>query len=400
MNKWGILTSLYIAQFLPVAFFGQTLPVFLRQQGVSLEVIGLTSFLSLPWTLKVFWSPVVDRYGWTRWGHYKAWIVAMQSLLVLAIACCAFLNLETNFSLLLGGMLLAITLAATQDIATDALAVGLLAPTERGLGNGIQGAGGYLGSIIGGGVILVLLDIWGWTRSLLAMALTTLVLLIPVLFHREGADYQIRQNLGWGVWFNFFRRRGMGRWVIVLLLYMMGVTITSTMFRPLLVDLGLSLAEIGVMNGIVAYIAGLVGSLVSGFLIQSLGRKRSLVIFGILMAMGTAAFILPTIGFDSLPVLYAISAGLHFTYGMALIALYTVMMDYSRLGTAGFDYTLQVTLVFVGSLVAGGFSGVIAEAIGYRGVFLLSVVLGFLSVMVVAIALNAPDSPNYSTQTK
>ena len=49
MNKWLLLASLYVAQFLPVGFFGQTIPVFLRQQGVSLELIGLTSLLGLPW---------------------------------------------------------------------------------------------------------------------------------------------------------------------------------------------------------------------------------------------------------------------------------------------------------------------------------------------------------------
>ncbi|NJK58368.1 MAG: hypothetical protein HC939_21510 [Pleurocapsa sp. SU_5_0] len=37
MNKWLLLASLYVAQFLPVAFFGQTIPVFLRQQGVLMK---------------------------------------------------------------------------------------------------------------------------------------------------------------------------------------------------------------------------------------------------------------------------------------------------------------------------------------------------------------------------
>ena len=40
----------------------------------------------------------IDRYGWTRWGHYKFWIVLMQSLMGIAIVVCAFLNLETNTS--------------------------------------------------------------------------------------------------------------------------------------------------------------------------------------------------------------------------------------------------------------------------------------------------------------
>ncbi len=35
------------------------------------------------------------------------------------------------------------------------------------------------------------------------------------------------------------------------------------------------------------------------------------------MAVGIALWILPTLGFTSLPVLYLVAAGLHFTYSMA-----------------------------------------------------------------------------------
>lgn len=385
MKKWGLLASLYVAQFLPVAFFMQTLPVFLRQQGVSLEAIGLINLLSLPWTLKVIWAPFVDRYGWTRWGHYKSWILAMQSLLVVTLIFCASLNIQTHFQLLMIGMLLAISFAATQDIATDALAIELLEPSQRGLGNSIQTAGSYLGGILGGGGLLVLLDYWGWTGSLLTMALSVLLLLIPVLFYREQlASYRSEQNINWMVFVKFFRRPGIGLWILILLLYMMGVTIANTMFRPLLVDLGLSLAQIGLMNGIVAYSAGLVGAFLGGFLIKPLGRKKALIVFGLLMAIANAAFILPTLGFTSLPILYLLSIGFQFAYSMACIPMFTIMMDNSRLGTAGFDYTLQISIVFVGSLIAGGLSGFIAKAIGYQGVFAISVAITVVSVIIVA----------------
>lgn len=385
MKKLGLLASLYVAQLLPVSFFMQTLPVFWRQQGVSLEAIGLLNLLSLPWTLKVIWAPIVDRYGWTRWGHYKSWILAMQSLLVITLLFIAALNIQTHFVLLMVGIVLAISCAATQDIATDALAVKLLAPSERGWGNSIQTGGAYLGGILGGGGLLVLLDYWGWTGSLLAMATIALLLLIPVIFYQEKfTSEESNQNLKLKVFFQFFQRPGMGIWTIILLLYMMGVTIANTMFRPLLVDLGLSLAEIGVMNGIVAYSAGFLGAFLGGFLIKPLGRKKALILFGLLMAIANATFILPTLGFSSLPVLYFISILFQFAYSMALIPMYTVMMDKSRLETAGFDYTLQVSIVFVGSLLVGGISGFIAKPLGYQAAFVISVAISLVSVAVIS----------------
>ncbi|MEC4883512.1 MAG: MFS transporter [Scytonema sp. PMC 1070.18] len=393
MKKLGLLASLYVAQLLPVGFFMQTLPVFLRQQGVSLEAIGLLNLLSLPWTLKVLWAPIVDRYGRTKWGHYKSWILAMQSLLVVTLILCASLNIQTHFVLLLVGIFLAISLAATQDIATDALAITLLDPSERGLGNSIQSAGGYLGGILGGGGLLVLLDYWGWSRSLLTMALGILLLLIPIVFYREKLGGRVsEQDLSWKVFLRFFSRSGMGGWILVLLVYMMGATIANTMFRPLLVDLGLSLAQIGVMTGIVSYSAGLVGAFLGGFLIKPLGRKQSLIILGVIMAIANAAFILPTLGFTSLPVLYLVSIGFQLAYSMAYIPLSTIMMDNSRPGTAGFDYTLQVSIIFVGSLIAGGVSGFIAKAMGYQGAFLFSVAIALLGVVVVVKGFNNPSN--------
>ena len=388
MNKWGLLASLYVAQFLPVAFFGQTLPIFLRQQGVSLKLIGLTSLLSLPWMLKVLWSPLIDRYGWTRWGHYKFWIVLMQSLMGMAIAICAFLSLENNFTWLLAGMFIAITFAATQDIATDALAIAILQPSERGLGNSIQGAGGYLGAILGGGVILILLNNLGWTKSLLLLALGVFVLILPILFYRENTavaktDYQLNLTalIGW------FKQPGMAHWILILAIYMMGMTIASTMSRPLLVDLGMTMTQIGVMNGVVSFGGGFIGSILGGFILKPLGRKRSLIVFGLLMSLAIALWILPALGFTSPPLLYLIAAGLHFSYSMACVPMFAMAMDNSRRGNAGYDYTLQVTIIFVGSMLAGAGSGFIAESFGYLGAFAIASCLSLLGVLLVVMLL-------------
>src|SRR4029078_6380271 len=39
------------------------MPLYLRFSGVDLTAIGLYSLIGLPWTLKVLWSPLIDRYG-------------------------------------------------------------------------------------------------------------------------------------------------------------------------------------------------------------------------------------------------------------------------------------------------------------------------------------------------
>ncbi|MBT12813.1 MAG: hypothetical protein CMI02_12355 [Oceanospirillaceae bacterium] len=62
MNKWFALSGLYLVQGLPHGFFGQAMPVLLREQGLDLTLIGLLSIVSAPWALKFIWAPWLDRF--------------------------------------------------------------------------------------------------------------------------------------------------------------------------------------------------------------------------------------------------------------------------------------------------------------------------------------------------
>lgn len=272
-------------------FLLSALPVFMRQQGNSLEAIGLLSLFLLPMMLKFAWSPLIDRYGFTRWGHYRFWIICFRLLITCTTVACAWLDIKYSFNALLICLLLMCFFCASQDIATDALAVGLLEPYERGLGNGVQTSGHYLGAVIGGGGMLILLNHWGWTVSLLTLALIVVVALIPVLWHKENSSKNREVSHSTPALMNlvnFCRRPEMWRWLLILVLSTAGETMAGTMFRPLLVDIGLSLAEIGLLLGVVSYSAGMLGAMTAGLFINPLGRKRSLIVFGLLEAITLA----------------------------------------------------------------------------------------------------------------
>ncbi|NJO98767.1 MAG: MFS transporter, partial [Pleurocapsa sp. CRU_1_2] len=385
LDKFVLLGSLYVSQYIPFAFFYQALPVYWREQGISLEAIGLLSLVALPWMLKFLWSPIIDRYSFTTLGHYRFWIIACQILLAITVGFCAFLNIQQNIGAVIGGLFLMCFLAATQDIATDALAVNILDRTERGMGNGIQNAGNYLGAIFGGGGTLILLNYWGWKASLITLGLFILLALIPICRYREPKINRLPdQKQVFLTLIDFLRRRGMGRWLLILVLYMTATTMVVTMFRPLLVDLGLSLADIGLLTGVVGFSASMVGALIAGVLIKPLGRKRSLILFGLLQLIAIATCLLPTVGIDSLPMLYCVCILVQMTMGMAYTALYTVMMDNSNTSSAGVDYTMQTSAIYFGGIAASGLSGFVAEALGYQNLFLICIFISLASVAVVA----------------
>jgi MFS family permease len=156
--KLGLLSSLYLSQGLPFGFFTQALPVLLRKQGLSLPAIGLAHLLALPWALKLLWAPPMDQYGSAKWGRRRGYILPLQCLSAALLLSLALPAAGLDTTLLMAAVLGVNLLAATQDVATDGLAVDLLAPEERGWGNGIQVAAYRVGMILGGGLMLAVFD--------------------------------------------------------------------------------------------------------------------------------------------------------------------------------------------------------------------------------------------------
>ena len=385
--KLILLAALYAAQFILTTFFIQTVPIFMRQQNMSLDAIGFLSFLILPSALKFLWSPFIDRYRIHGLGHYRGWIICFQILLALVTFGCAFIDIQENFNILIICMFCAFLFSSSQDIATDALAVNLLEPQERGLGNAIQAGGNVFGAIIGGGGVLILLDTVGWKYSLILMSGIMLLTLIPVLFHREKISQKPKKSNFFKSYFQpfikFLSRPKRLPWLFIVLLYMGGEMMSGTMLRPLFVDRGLSLSDIGLMLGIVSYSVRIASALIAGFIITKIGRIRSLILFGLAAGVTTLLYIIPAMGVSNLPALYAVSITVNAAQSMAYTALLSAMMDKCKRETAATDYTLQVSVSYVGGVAASVLSGAIANAAGYTFMFVISAAVSLLSVFLI-----------------
>lgn len=381
---WLLLT-LYVCQGLPTGVFTQALPALLRTYHVPLTVIGLSGFLAVPWALKFLWAPFVEAHFSARIGQRRSWILPMQLaafVLLLAIAFFDPHDMATHSGVMQFFVLMFLVnlFAATQDIATDGLAVRTLDFHERGLGNGVQVAGYRVGLIIGGGFLLYLIGAWNWQGSFIVMALLLAVLTLPVLRFREPAPLPAREHPRRDylrIFTGFFERPGLKGWFIVLMTYKVGESLGSAMVKPMLVDMGLDLKQIGLMVSMVGSVAALTGAMLGGWLTTRLGRVYAIIGFGALQGLGIAAYAALSWLHDqgqpvSLPLIYAINALEHFVSGMAMAALLTAVMDLSRPEHAASDFTVQVSLlaVFGGSFYLG--AGYVAEALGYTGYFLLS----------------------------
>jgi predicted MFS family arabinose efflux permease len=270
----------------------------------------------------------------------------------------------------------------------------LLDHNERGIGNGIQSGGNFLGSIIGGGVLLILLDRLGWTNSLLLLTGFMVLSLLPIIFHQERIAPIPAEKPGFRTLLQFFRRPGHWQWLLILLLYTAGGSMASGMIRPLLVDRGFSLSDIGWILGIVSFSAGLVGSLLAGWLITQWGRKRSLIVFGILSAGAISTYLPIAFGSSNLALVYSSNILVAIASGMAFTATLTVMMDYSRLETAGTDYTIQVSMVYLSGILAMVAGGAIAQSMGYAVMFTVGIGITLTSILLITKSFSSREAIN------
>lgn len=300
----------------------------------------------------------------------------------MTLVVAALLNIRENPIAMIVSLFVVGFFAATQDIATDALAVNLLSVEERGMGNSIQVAGSYMGGIIGGGEMLILLERLGWRNSLLIMAGLILLASIPIWLHREQTNPITSEDKpGFKSLIQFCRRRGIWNWLAVLVMYTLGARMASFMFQPLLVDRGFSLADIGLLTGVIGFSASMVGAPIAGWLITPLGRRRSLILIGILQAVASAFYILPALNIINQPILYLACISVQMSLAMAYTVEYTVMMDKSNPETAGMDFTLQASFLSFSSIISGAIAGFLAEALGYIPLFLISIVITLFSVL-------------------
>ncbi|WP_449246701.1 MFS transporter [Desulfarculus baarsii] len=373
-RKYVLLAGLYVAQTLPGHFFSNVFPVVLREHGASLASIGYLQVIGLPWLLKFLWAPLVDRLVGPRGLHARV-IVALEALFCLSTLALAFVDFRAHFALVVGLMTLSYAFAATQDVAVDALAIRLLSQRERGPGNAVQTGGNIVGALLGTAGGLALYQLIGWSGVLIALALALLPPLLPLAGLGRRAAGAVGPPSRHGGMLGFFGQPGAKRWSLIMLASHGGSMASMMMSKPLLVDLGFSAAGIGLLTGVYGLGLGLVGAWAGGRIIVGLGRKAALALGCLLSAVAAASLAPLALGLVSGPYLLTGLGLSGVGLGLTMTAINTIAMDFARAGHEGADYSLQVAISMLGGGVVMGASGVLAQALGYLGLFALCALL-------------------------
>ena len=378
---------LYIAQSIPSSFFATALQVMMREANYSLATIGLLQLVKLPWVLKFLWSPMVDHHCLTG-RDFRRCIIISECIYALFILLAGCLNVADDLYLIILLVCLSLVASATQDIATDALAILMHTGRNKSMVNSMQSMGSFGGALLGSGVLLLVLHRFGWHVVTPCLGVFVLLMLIP-LTRQKQLDQCVkdtRQRARLTDFASFFAQRGIWRQVGFLLLYYASIIGILSMMRPWLVDLGYSMKEIGVMSGIVGTSVAFCASFGAGFLLRRIGLSLARILFASFILATTCYFFgISCLSHPSTPVLYGGILLLWSSYGMATIVVYTSAMECVRPGREDTDFTVQTVLTHLSGILMAALSGSVANHFGYQGLFAAELFIALMSLLYILI---------------
>jgi PAT family beta-lactamase induction signal transducer AmpG len=366
-----VLILLGFASGLPLFLTGSTLKAWMTDEGLSLGTIGLFSFVTLPYSLKVFWAPFLDRYALPGLGRRRGWMVATQGAMALVLALLA--RTQPHLDLLRVAVLaLALALSsATFDIAVDAWRAEALDQKHLGLGNSIHIAAYRVAMLVSGGLALILAQTFGWRATYLGMAFLTLLGMAGTWLAMNTdavakAPRTLQEAIA-GPLKDLLQRRGIGYLLAFAVFYKLGDWLAESMTIPFLLrGMGFTKMQIGTVQKTTAMVAIILGGLLGGWMLTRMSLKKALWICGFVQAGSILGFWAISLLGRHLPLLVAANTLENLAYGMGGSAFAALLMGSCNRSYTGTQYALFSALMALPRTLFAGLTGFMADWYGWK----------------------------------
>jgi PAT family beta-lactamase induction signal transducer AmpG len=366
----GVIALVYVVEGWPVGVRG-VWQVYFRDHGVSLAAIGALSVLNLAWSLKVLWSPLVDRFG-----ERRAWIQGALAVMAGALAVLAWRSPAPD-AVLWTALALFCVASATQDIAIDAYTIGLVERGAEGPANAVRIPAYRIGLLAAGAGLLLLPGRIGWpaTWSLAALACLGLAASVSAVPRAEVAR-EARREL-WPALGRWLSRPGAREVLLFVFLYRIGDLAMGPMVNPFWVDRGMTHEQIAFVSTTLGMLATILGAALGGWLVSRRGIGPALLVVGILALASNLGYalvaVLPASGRAGL---YAASLVESTCGGLAAAGFLAFLMRICEKEHAAVQYAALSALAMLAGTLIGALSGVAVERTGYALYFAGTALVG------------------------
>lgn len=409
-----VMLSMLVLGFasgLPLYMVFQKLSFWLRDAGIERSTIGFFYWVTLSYTLKFLWAPVVDRlqipFLHTLLGPRRAWIVTAISGTVIALLIISQTDpADGLLPVAIGALLLAYS-GATLDVAIDAWRIES-APNEMQANMAAAYSLGYRFAYMTSGLGLAISEWAGWSWSFKAMALAMAISAGLVFLMKEPAAGMGRRDLEGSFPVKVVRAvvepfrqmlERLGVWLLPVLalvaLYRLSDFTMGVMASPLYSDIGFARDLVGGVQGGPGLIATIFGLFIGGVAAYRFGVMRALVI-GLAITFvtnGAFAWLAATAGPDDALKLTVAIVGDNLAGGFVTTVFIAYLSSLVDPENAATQYALLSSFYAFFAKFLSGFSGVLADAVGWVWFFIITagwtIPAGLLLVFVLAFGTSA-----------
>ena len=400
----------------PWVLIGSSLSLWLKEDGLSRSTIGWAGLIFGVYAFNYLWAPLIDRiqipYLTKKIGHRRAWIVLMQSLILICLILWSILSPTQNLALVITiGLFIAIA-SATQDITVDALRIEQIGEHEgksMAAGAAMAVVGWWSGYKLGGVISLFSAEYLQnlglenyWQLTFLILGVLIILMNIGLMFISEGGseDRKKKQkeddklisnkfnskniftdSLTWiggtvgGPIVSFFKKNGFKIALGILgfvFLFKVGEAFLGRMSIIFYKEIGFSKSDIAIYSKTLGWVTTVIFTLLGGLFVIRSGVLKAMFLAGILMASTNLLFTLLAWS-DKSELLFAIAvifddiAAAFAT--VAFVAFISLLVDRAYTAT---QYALLASIGTAGRTTLASSSGALVDWLnGDWGVFFI-----------------------------
>lgn len=402
-NPWVFVPSLYFAEGLPYIIINTVSVILYKKMGIDNARIAFwTSWLYLPWVVKMFWGPIVDIYSTKR-----KWILSTQFAMAICLFSAAYLlNTEGYFFLSLSAFAVGAFVSATHDIATDGFYMLALSKEDQALFAGIRATFYRLAMIFGSGLLVYTAGRieattgsipLSWTAVICAAGFVfvlvplyhTFVLPFPATDSKRSPRKATSDVPFLEIFRSYFKQEKIGALIAFILLYRFAEAMLLKLAPPFLLDprgaggLGLSTTQVGLAYGTVGMICLVAGGILGGWLISRFGLRKCIWPMALTLHFPDLFYVYMAYAQPGIVLVYVLVALEQFGYGLGFTAFMVYLMYASRGRYKTSHFAISTGIMALGMMLPGFISGYLQQTVGYRMFFVIVCVLAIPGILTI-----------------
>ncbi|WP_342267481.1 AmpG family muropeptide MFS transporter [Candidatus Tisiphia endosymbiont of Empis tessellata] len=380
---------------MPLAILFTSLVAWLKDSNIDIAIITTFAVARLSYSLKVFWSPLVDYFNiplLKKFGHRKSWLILCTILISLVLFTMSTILPNESLTLLYFLTICLGFLSATFDISVDALRIDKFDQETQAIASATAVLGYRLGMLITGAGALYFAEATSdWSATFVSMSIIFVVATIfiitvnePTLL-RENVDILSLLSLTKIVinpFKDFFVRKYAVTILLAVIFFKLGDAMLAVVSMLFYMELGYTKGQIALITKFYGVLATVAGSFAGGIVVYRLGNFRGLIITGIIQSITHFAFIWlnhQPVSSESLFIAITIE---NFASAMGMTALvgYISILCNKQYSASQYALLSSSSTLFNNTVTIYG--GSLVKMLGWDNFFILTIILALPGLII------------------